>query len=318
MEYLLSRTGKSLVDPTGRSTVPMFPSQETKILDHTFGTGKNSRKTEAQRRELIRDLAKLPANETVAEDLGEFGRLIPKLRSVDDSSVARKKKDDGGDGGGGALKTLQGLLPPDEAPPGEAVNASQAKLAGEVAQAGAGDQKFGFVNLSAEVDVQPNDGFGVLLPRESRTVDVIFKPVSAVNVDLNLTMRTTMNNTYAIKVRGRGLEPALKFSFTVLKFPPASPGDRVVASVLVSHPSAPGAKREAAPRTFELVVPKPLLSFLTVQPAVATVAPGETRRVEISFAPPRSSSRATCRTCKIIAGNVWVHRQCGLRAGPAR
>ncbi|KAH8059174.1 hypothetical protein JL722_5728 [Aureococcus anophagefferens] len=82
--------------------------------------------------------------------------------------------------------------------------------------------KFGFVNLSAEVDVQPNDGFGVLLPRESRTVDVIFKPVSAVNVDLNLTMRTTMNNTYAIK------------------------------------------------------------------PAVATVAPGETRRVEISFAPPRS------------------------------
>ncbi|KAH8098961.1 hypothetical protein JL720_1934 [Aureococcus anophagefferens] len=764
MEYLLSRTGKSLVDPTGRSTVPMFPSQETKILDHTFGTGKNSRKTEAQRRELIRDLAKLPANETVAEDLGEFGRLIPKLRSVDDSSVARKKKDDGGDGGGGALKTLQGLLPPDEAPPGEALNASQAKLAGEVAQAGAGDeaeaakaprkhgselskferdclaraqrrqkdrlasgapqiiagrtlrsaafvaeptriefkdfavgeshhrkitltnvslsfnnfkvlplgdaivdffdvsyvkpgrmsagtscvidvtftpqvdedifdelpllaatgpfsvpivctkkkvvpsisdphvqfdnvvmgetstfsliiknqgalptkfeffdpktgapagivsrpatpggksprggaaspapaaadaaapeddasldddgdddddareralldqaasvgaaalkyadglgpiqyanggevagyaevahvikfaplragyareqvairfegfaetiplsiigssievpiyvaepvvdmrcavygklyrkklmlrnrgkiafkaiarapkefreffeyqpdmgfvqpgadfemsikfrptpavvdrcapycikdrgiiavpmrimvpdqalpvyytlraqltrsdvsfsttaldygpcyvtealsapvvltnesalpQKFGFVNLSAEVDVQPNDGFGVLLPRESRTVDVIFKPVSAVNVDLNLTMRTTMNNTYAIKVRGRGLEPALKFSFTVLKFPPASPGDRVVASVLVSHPSAPGAKREAAPRTFELVVPKPLLSFLTVQPAVATVAPGETRRVEISFAPPRS------------------------------
>ena len=35
---------------------------------------------------------------------------------------------------------------------------------------------------------------------------------------------------------------------------------------------AVAAKREAAPRTFELVVPKPLLSFLTVQPAVATVA----------------------------------------------
>ena len=54
-------------------------------------------------------------------------------------------------------------------------------------------QKFGFVNLKPELDVQPFDGFGILLPHESKTVDAFFKFVSAIESDLKLTIRTTMN-----------------------------------------------------------------------------------------------------------------------------
>ena len=63
-------------------------------------------------------------------------------------------------------------------------------------------QKFGFVNLKPELDVQPFDGFGILLPHESKTVDVVFSPISAVESDLKLTIRTTMNLNYTLRVRG--------------------------------------------------------------------------------------------------------------------
>ena len=65
--------------------------------------------------------------------------MVPKLRSADDGAVSRKKKGDGDDAGGGALKSLQGLLPPDEALPGEALALSQARLAGESHGVSAGD-----------------------------------------------------------------------------------------------------------------------------------------------------------------------------------
>ena len=68
---------------------------------------------------------------------------------------------------------------------------------------GALPQKFGFVNLRPEVDVQPNDGFGILLPFESKTVDVVFRPVSAVETDLMVAMRTTMNLSYQVAGRSR-------------------------------------------------------------------------------------------------------------------
>ena len=61
--------------------------------------------------------------------------------------------------------------------------------------------RFGFVNLPKEVEVQPNDGFGALLPLEEKDVFVIVKPSSAVYRDLSLTVYTTMNLTSTIRVK---------------------------------------------------------------------------------------------------------------------
>ena len=148
-------------------------------------------------------------------------------------------------------------------------------------------QKFGFVHLPAELDVQPNDGFGILMPKASITVDVIFKPSSSVMSDVILQMRTSMNMSYAVKCRGHGVEPPLKFPHSIARLAPCQPGDRQVASIFVSHPAAAATSR-APPRTFELFVPRRHQSFLKIEPSVATVNPGETRRLEITFAPPRS------------------------------
>lgn len=43
------------------------------------------------------------------------------------------------------------------------------------------------------VEVQPNDGFGVLLPRESLTLDIIFKANRAKEYNFGLTCRSEFN-----------------------------------------------------------------------------------------------------------------------------
>ena len=45
---------------------------------------------------------------------------------------------------------------------------------------------------------------------------------------------------------------------------------------------------QTATHTYELVVPSPLLSHLTVSPTVAQLKPGETVRIEVVFSPQQS------------------------------
>lgn len=43
------------------------------------------------------------------------------------------------------------------------------------------------------VEVQPNDGFGIILPLESLTLDIIFKATKAKEYSFDLTCRTEIN-----------------------------------------------------------------------------------------------------------------------------
>ena len=43
------------------------------------------------------------------------------------------------------------------------------------------------------VDVQPNDGFGTLLPLETVELDIIFKPTKAKIFNFELTMKSLIN-----------------------------------------------------------------------------------------------------------------------------
>lgn len=60
-------------------------------------------------------------------------------------------------------------------------------------------QKFGFVQLPPCVEVQPNDGFGQLLPRETLTVDVIFSAKKPKEYNFDLTCKTGIDRC-AIKI----------------------------------------------------------------------------------------------------------------------
>ena len=55
-------------------------------------------------------------------------------------------------------------------------------------------QRFGFVNIPPEIEVQPFNGFGELLPKESRDIELIFKPESAIEYEF----KVQAINTYGV------------------------------------------------------------------------------------------------------------------------
>ncbi|CAM9151742.1 unnamed protein product, partial [Choristocarpus tenellus] len=75
--------------------------------------------------------------------------------------------------------------------------------------------KFGFVKNPPELMVQPNDGFGILLPFEERFMDITFSPASSIVHDSSLTFSTSLGQTSIIRCHGVGMEPLLSFSHTV-------------------------------------------------------------------------------------------------------
>ena len=57
--------------------------------------------------------------------------------------------------------------------------------------------------VNPQVDVQPADGFGVLLPGEERWVDAAFSPLSAVQHDSTMLFRTSLGQTTSIRCEAR-------------------------------------------------------------------------------------------------------------------
>ena len=54
-------------------------------------------------------------------------------------------------------------------------------------------QQFGFVDLPAELDVQPDDGFGTLLPFETIEREVLFAPQAATAHKLTLNLKAWLS-----------------------------------------------------------------------------------------------------------------------------
>ncbi|CAM9380764.1 unnamed protein product, partial [Hapterophycus canaliculatus] len=155
--------------------------------------------------------------------------------------------------------------------------------------------KFGFVGNPVEVDIQPADGFGVLLPGEERWVEVTFSPISSVSHDSSMTFRTSLGQTTTVRCRGSGAEPVISISHTVLDLAPACVGDTVTASVLVKNVSA-------VKQSLELLVPEPELSFLKICPSVVLLQPREGARIEVSFCPSVSVPRKGLASAPAPAG----------------
>jgi len=139
-------------------------------------------------------------------------------------------------------------------------------------------QKYGFVKLPSEVSVQPNDGFGTILPGETLVQNVIFAPKSAVSYNFNLNLRTTLNREFIVPCTGTGEVPPLRISHTVIDFGATSPHDRCDQNVFIKNEGK-------VAQQYEFAVPQPKQSFLKVSPVTDTVQPGQTVRVQFSFYP---------------------------------
>ncbi|KAL1777360.1 cilia-and flagella-associated protein 74 isoform X1 [Sigmodon hispidus] len=157
-------------------------------------------------------------------------------------------------------------------------------------------QDFGFVGLPKYVDIQPNDGFGTILPLETLQLDVIFQPTKAKEYRFELICKSEINRCFKVSCQAVGVHPPLELSHYQIKFSATALYDTTVSTLYVinSHlsmnkmiHSLPRIGSEEAspvgPTSFEFLVPPN--SPITISPSVGTVLPGKRCMVQVAFQP---------------------------------
>eukprot|EP00742_Colponemidia_sp_Colp-10_P008825 GILJ01009584.1.p1 GENE.GILJ01009584.1~~GILJ01009584.1.p1 ORF type:complete len:1812 (-),score=327.15 GILJ01009584.1:58-4746(-) len=141
-------------------------------------------------------------------------------------------------------------------------------------------QQFAFVRLPRDISVEPEDGFGTLLPLETITRTVKFSPLTATTRQFDLLCKVQTGNICAsqqtVTCRGVGVSPPLQLSHTSIAFPATPLAQCVKQSITVRNDSNTA-------QTFEFFPPPFLYSRLKVSPLVETLSPNSSVRVQIEF-----------------------------------
>ncbi|XP_033115182.1 cilia- and flagella-associated protein 74-like [Anneissia japonica] len=180
--------------------------------------------------------------------------------------------------------------------------------------------KFGFVNLPDYVDVQPNDGFGTLLPLETIELDVIFKAKKAKDYSFELTCKSGINRDFKIKCKAVGVHPPLELSHSVIHFAATALGDSSTAtlSVINSHTSAnefthpvprigKGSIAPVGPTSFEFIIPENVP--LEISPVVGTINPGSKQQVCVRFKPKVTDAEIRNEAVRMITKSLEAQAQ---------
>ncbi|XP_073759595.1 cilia- and flagella-associated protein 74 isoform X3 [Callorhinus ursinus] len=180
-------------------------------------------------------------------------------------------------------------------------------------------QGFGFVGLPKFVDIQPNDGFGTILPLEMLHLDVIFQPTKAKEYNFELVCKSEINRCFKLACRGVGVHPPLELSHYQVKFAATSLYDMSVATLYVinSHVSmnslthsVPRIGSEDAspvgPTSFEFLPPPD--SPITISPSVGTVLPGKRCLIQVVFRPVLPSKLIHQEASQALTKPVELHK----------
>ncbi|XP_066059246.1 cilia- and flagella-associated protein 74 [Chamaea fasciata] len=163
-------------------------------------------------------------------------------------------------------------------------------------------QEFGFVGLPEFAEVQPNDGFGIILPLESLTLDIIFKATKAKEYSFELTCRTETNRQFKLSCKAVGVHPPLELSHSLVQFA-ATALNSVSSATLdvlnshvdgnpLTHPVpriGTGDPVPVGPTSFEFHVPQDCP--VSIAPSVGTVLPGQKSSIRVSFSPALSDQQ---------------------------
>ena len=143
-----------------------------------------------------------------------------------------------------------------------------------------------------DVAVTPSR-YGEILGGETVTLEVGFAPRVVGERVFALTLKSLLGaREFRVPCVGWGARPALAFENggNVLTLPPTAPREASSGSVFLRNPS------ETFERTFEICVPEPARARgLRAAPPVATLAPGERKRVRFEFCPPEEPIRAVVK-----------------------
>nr|XP_021511218.1 cilia- and flagella-associated protein 74 isoform X1 [Meriones unguiculatus] len=157
-------------------------------------------------------------------------------------------------------------------------------------------QEFGFVGLPKYVDIQPNDGFGTILPLETLQLDVIFQPIKAKEYKFELLCKSEINRCFKLSCQAVGVHPPLALSHYQIKFSATTLYGTSVSTLYVinSHLSmnkmalslpriGSGEVSPVGPTSFEFLLPPN--SPISISPSVGTVLPGKRCLVQVAFQP---------------------------------
>ncbi|XP_010769280.1 uncharacterized protein isoform X1 [Notothenia coriiceps] len=159
-------------------------------------------------------------------------------------------------------------------------------------------QDFGFLGVPDFMEVQPNDGFGTLLPQETLEVDLIFSANKAKEYSFQLHCKSGINRDFPLTCQAVGVRPPLQLSHSLVQFGATAVGDRSTAMLyLTNHqtnhqtinhqnqqPAPPVTKDTMAPpRLFSFSLPQP--SDLSITPSAGRLLPGERCLIQVTFRP---------------------------------
>ncbi|XP_053705397.1 cilia- and flagella-associated protein 74-like isoform X2 [Synchiropus splendidus] len=155
-------------------------------------------------------------------------------------------------------------------------------------------QEFGFVGVPEFVDVQPNDGFGTLLPQETLEIDLIFSAEKIKEYNFQLTCKTTTNREFPLTCRAVGVHPPLQLSHSLVHFGATALGDESTALLYLSNHCNEKSKQLLSAETSEAInaASARLFSFcppsdspLRISPSAGRLLPGEQCLVQVTFSP---------------------------------
>ncbi|KAK3565900.1 hypothetical protein QTP86_020311 [Hemibagrus guttatus] len=172
-------------------------------------------------------------------------------------------------------------------------------------------QDFGFVGIPKFIDVQPNDGFGTLLPLQTLDIDLIFSALKAEEYNFQLTCKSGINRAFLLPCRAIGVRPVLELSNSLVQFGATAIGDQstAVLYVLNSHTSLsdftnpmPRIGKSPVPpvgaRFFTFTPPEN--SEITVSPTTGCVLPGQRCLVQVTFSPSLSDDVIKAEAVRLL------------------
>ncbi|KAI3357114.1 hypothetical protein L3Q82_015582 [Scortum barcoo] len=157
-------------------------------------------------------------------------------------------------------------------------------------------QDFGFLAVPEFIEVQPNDGFGTLLPQETLEIDLIFSANKAKEYNFQLCCKSGINRDFLLSCRAVGAHPPLELSHSLVQFGATAVGDHSTAILyLINHQTShKQAKQPVPPRVQEATCPgaRRLFSFtvpkdsdISITPSAGGLLPGERCLVQVTFTP---------------------------------
>ncbi|OON17405.1 hypothetical protein X801_06756, partial [Opisthorchis viverrini] len=176
-------------------------------------------------------------------------------------------------------------------------------------------QEFAIVSLPQYVDVQPNNGFGTILPEQTIELELLFTPDRVKEFKFRITCKSGIGRTFTIDCVATCVKSPVTLSAHKLVFEPTPLGETSCAQLTISNPrqtvGPDGTLRMTKSTAFQCEIidsgfshPKahwseeliakhaqdekegPLGSeFLTVLPRSDTLEPNQTRSIKVYFSP---------------------------------